>query len=70
MSDLLRVELNYANVGQLLHEVGQTLCAEQAARIAAASGAETDVARLGTRTVSSVFTTDPDVADAMLRAMK
>ena len=60
-----RIVLNYDGVGKLLHEIGSTVCAEQAERIADAcgDGFEHDVYNAGTRTIASVSAhgnADPD----------
>ena len=62
----LRIELNSDGVQELLHEVGSTVCAEIAERIACecGEGYVSDTYRAGTRTIASVSTAsdsaDPD----------
>lgn len=50
------IELNEAGVGELLHEVGQTVCAgyAQAAADACGDGYEADTYNAGSRTIASV----------------
>lgn len=50
------IELNYDGVGELLHEVGQTICAQYAEEAAAlcGEGYAADVYDAGSRTVASV----------------
>lgn len=50
------IELNEAGVGELLHEVGQTVCAEyaQTAASACGDGYAADVYNAGSRTIASV----------------
>lgn len=54
----VQIILNRAGVGELLHEVGATACAELAQQIAASCGEgyESDVYNAGSRTVASVYT--------------
>ena len=63
----LKIKLNIAGVTELRHEVGQTLCVQEAQRIASEAGADNDMKRMGTRTIASVFTSDEGVADEILR---
>lgn len=53
----VRIELNSSGVQELLHEVGETVCAEIAQSIAAScgSGYESDTYNAGSRTVASAY---------------
>ena len=53
----VRIELNSSGVQELLHEAGETVCAEIAQSIASACGAgyESDTYNAGSRTVASAY---------------
>lgn len=58
MADV-KVVLNYAGVGELLHEVGRVYCGSLAQDMAAScgNGYESEIIRAGTRTIAVVRTT-------------
>lgn len=60
MAANVMIEINQDEVQALLHEVGQTVCAELAQAAADRCGAQADVYNAGSRTVASVYTTNGD----------
>lgn len=70
MSSNLKVELNSDGIRELLHECGETICAELARDAAGRADAQYDVKRMGTRTIASVFYTDDTDGNKILRSLK